>query len=234
MSEMPKMLIVLTSHDRLGATGRETGFYWEELAVPYWAFRDAGIDVELVSIAGGKPPADPTSLAEDKAKNHAAVNRFLADRGAMAALGATARLTGAEDPGGYAGIFIPGGHGTMYDLPGSTALARVVGAMFDAGKLVGAVCHGPAGLVAAKRADGRPIVEGRRVNGFTDAEEKAAGLVEAVPFLLESRLRELGGRFEGGADYAPFAVRDGNLVTGQNPASAEPVAKQMLEVLQGR
>ncbi|PWS36395.1 glutamine amidotransferase [Falsiroseomonas bella] len=223
---MSRVLIVLTSHGDLGGK-RPTGFYWEELAAPYWAFRDAGHEVTLASIAGGEPPADPTSLSE---KNPPAVTRFLEDSKAMAALRAT-RPVASLDRTGWDAIFLPGGHGTMWDLPGSAPLAALVGSLFDAGKPVGGVCHGPAGLVAARRADGRPVVEGRRVNGFTDSEEAAAGLTDVVPFLLESRLRELGGRFEGGADFAPYAVRDGNLVTGQNPASAEPAARLMLDAL---
>lgn len=223
---MPKILIVLTSHAVLGETGRPTGFYWEELAVPYWAFRDAGAEVVLASIAGGAPPADPASTEEESD----AVRRFRADPAAMAALAATAPV--ADLPAGdFAGVFLPGGHGTMWDLPGSAALAALVGTLFDAGRPVGAVCHGPAGLLEAKRADGRPIVAGRRVNGFTDEEEAKAGLTEVVPFLLETRLRALGGRFEGGAPFTPFALRDGNLVTGQNPMSSAPAAKLMLEAL---
>jgi putative intracellular protease/amidase len=227
---MTSILIVLTSHGRLGETGRPTGFYWEELAAPYWALRDAGVEVTLASIAGGEPPADPTSLDKDPAKVRAPVRRFMEDAQAMAALRATLPVEGL-DAAGFDGIFLPGGHGTMWDLPGSAALATLVGRLFDDGKLVAAVCHGPAGLVAARRADGRPIVEGRRVNGFTDSEEKAAGLAETVPFLLESRLRANGARFEGGPDYAPYAVRDGNLVTGQNPASAAPLAKLLVDAL---
>ncbi|WP_270933797.1 type 1 glutamine amidotransferase domain-containing protein [Falsiroseomonas oryzae] len=230
---MPKLLIVLTSHARLGDTGRATGFYWEELAAPYWAFRDAGIDVALASIAGGQPPADPTSLHEEASHNPSAVNRFLGDATAMAALRDTPPLEG-QAPDDLVGIFIPGGHGTMWDLPESRPLAALVGALFEAGKPVGAVCHGPAGLVGARRADGRPVVEGRRVNGFTNAEEASAGLTDVMPFLLETRLRDLGGRFESGPDFAPFAIRDGNLVTGQNPASAEPAARHMLDAVRGR
>jgi len=226
---MPKLLIVLTSHGTLGETGRRTGFYWEELAAPYWAFRDAGLDIALASIAGGEPPADPTSLPREGSAPPA-VTRFLGDAEAMAELRDTATLEG-QRPEDLAGIFLPGGHGTMWDLPGSLPLAKLVGALFDAGKPVGAVCHGPAGLVGARRSDGRPVVEARRVNGFTDSEERAAGLAEVVPFLLETRLRNLGAHFEGGPDFAPYAVRDGNLVTGQNPASAEPAAKHMLELL---
>ncbi|MGG5808139.1 type 1 glutamine amidotransferase domain-containing protein [Falsiroseomonas sp. CW058] len=227
---MPKVLIVLTSHAALGTTGRRTGYHWEELAVPYWAFRDAGMEVLLSTLNGGSPVADPTSLAEDQADNPPAVRRFMADAAAMIAMRNTSPV-GAHRSAALAGIFLPGGHGTMWDLPRSGQLANLVGAMFDAGKAVGAVCHGPAGLVAARRADGRPVVEGRRVNGFTDAEEEAVGLTDVMPFLLETRLRELGGRFEGSAPFTPHAVRDGNLVTGQNPMSSARVAELMLEAM---
>lgn len=229
---MARILIVVTSHGGLGDTGRPTGFYWEELAVPYWALRDAGHEVTLASIAGGEPPADPASLKTAPAENPPAVQRFLGDAGAMAALRGAPALAAVmgEQPDG---LFLPGGHGTMWDLPRSEHLADLVGRMVDDGRLVSAVCHGPAGLVAARRRDGRPVVEGRRVNAFTDSEERAAQLADVVPFLLESRLRGLGARFEGGPDFAPYAVRDGNLVTGQNPASAEPVARHLLAALRG-
>lgn len=230
---MQRMLIVLTSHAELGSTGRPTGFHWEELATPYFAFRDAGIEVELASIAGGAAPHDPGSLRADQAANPQSVTRFLDDRMAMATLRAAAPVDQA-DAARFDGIFLPGGHGTMFDLPGSAPLAGLIGRMFDEGKLVAAVCHGPAGLVGATRADGVPIVAGRRVNSFTNAEETAIALVEAMPFLLETRLRELGARFEAGPNFQPFAVRDDNLVTGQNPASAAPLAAHALAVLRER
>lgn len=227
---MAKVIIVLTSHTRLGDTGKPTGFYFEELAAPYWAFADAGHEVEIASIAGGPAAHDPSSLKPGAADRPAAVQRFVTDPSAMAKLAAT-RPVDQLDPAAYDAVFLPGGHGTMWDMPGSEPLAHVVGAVFDRGGAVGAVCHGPAGLVSAKRADGRPIVEGRRVNAFTDAEEEAVGATKVVPFLLGSRLRELGGRFEGGPNFQPYAVRDGNLVTGQNPMSSALVARHMLDAL---
>ena len=227
---MAKVLIVLTSHTQLGDTGKPTGFYFEELAVPYWAFTDAGHAVEIASIAGGPAAHDPSSLKPEPADRPAAVQRFASDPAAMAKLAAT-RPVADLDPAAYDAVFLPGGHGTMWDLPGNEALARVVGSVFDRGAVVGAVCHGPAGLVSAKRADGRPLVEGRRVNAFTDAEEAAVGLTAIVPFLLETRLRELGTRVEGGPNFQPYAVRDGNLVTGQNPMSSALVAEHMLTSL---
>ncbi len=223
---MTRILIVLTSHAALGDTGRKTGFFWEELCVPYAAFRQAGCTVDLASIAGGMPPADPTSVATEAPE----VAAFLADPGAMAALADTMPVAAVQFAD-YDAVFLPGGHGTMWDLPGSEPLAALIGRMFDAGRVVAAVCHGPAGLVNARRADGQPIVAGLRVSGFTDAEEAASGLTDVVPFLLESRLRGLGAVFKAGPDFAAQAVRDGNLVTGQNPASSALVAELTLEAL---
>jgi putative intracellular protease/amidase len=230
---MARILIVLTSHASLGDTGKDTGFHFEELAVPYWAFRDAGHSVDLASIAGGKPPHDPESLKDDPKKNPEAVTRFLADKDAAASLSRTLPIE-AVKPAAYDAVFLPGGHGTMWDLPGNTALARVIGTIAAEGGAVGAVCHGPAGLLDAKGKDGKRLVAGKRINSFTDSEERSAGLDTTVPFLLETRLREAGAQFEGGADYAAYAVRDGKLVTGQNPASSAKVAALMLDILKER
>ncbi|WP_376088121.1 DJ-1/PfpI family protein [Roseomonas sp. CCTCC AB2023176] len=227
---MPRLLIVTTSHAALGDTGRRTGFHWEELATPYWIFRDAGIEVEIASVAGGPPPHDPCSLEAAVGANEPSVARFLRDPGAMALLRGAFPVAEA-DAGRYDGVFLPGGHGTMWDLPGSEPLARLVGSLFDRGGVVAAVCHGPAGLLAARRGDGRPIVAGRRVNAFTNAEEAAIGLTEAMPFLLETRLQELGAMFEGGPAFQAHAVRDAHLVTGQNPASAAAVARHVVDAV---
>jgi putative intracellular protease/amidase len=226
-----RILIVVTSHNALGDTGRPTGFHWEELATPYWLFKDAGFDVALASIRTGVAPQDPNSFKDDPAARPAGVQRFVDDSSAMAALRSTPAV--AEfDASDYAAVFLPGGHGTMWDFPTSEPLAQLLGKAFDRGAVIGAVCHGPAGLVTAKRADGQPIVSGRRVNAFTDAEERAVNADSIVPFLLESRLRELGARFEGGSNFQPYVVRDGNLVTGQNPQSALMVAQQVLAALE--
>ena len=227
---MPKRaLIVLTSHAKLGETDKPTGFYWEELAVPYWRLRDAGLTVDLASLAGGAAPADPGSEAEEGRPE--AVQRFLDDADAMAQRQATLAIAGV-DPTAYDLIFLPGGHGTMWDFAQSARLGAVVAQAYEAGAVVGAVCHGPAGLVGARLSDGRPLVAGKRVNSFTDAEEEAVGLTKVVPFLLESRLRELGGLFEGNAEnFQAHAVRDERLVTGQNPQSSERVASLLLQAL---
>ncbi len=227
---MAKVLIVLTSHNRLGETGRATGFYFDEMAVPYYALIDAGHDVDIASIKGGPTAHDPDSVKSDPAQRPRSVQRFLTDPAAMAKLSATQAID-AIDAILYDAVFLPGGHGTMYDFPASEALAKVVGGIYGQGGVVAAVCHGPAGLVNAKRADGQPLVAGLRVNSFTNAEEAAAGLIDVMPFLLESRLKALGGRFEGAANFTAKAVRDGRLITGQNPMSAESVAHHLVEAL---
>lgn len=221
---MTRILIVTTSHARMGDTGKKTGLWFEELATPYWEFRDAGADVVIASIAGGEVPIDATSMEGEIAES---VTRFQADPAAMAQL-KNAPAVADVDPAGFDGVFLPGGHGTMWDLPDNAALIGLLERMWAAGKPVAAVCHGPAGLVNVRDADGRPIVAGRQVSCFTNSEEEAVGLYDVVPFLLETRLKELGGDFGGAADFQPYAVRDGQLVTGQNPASSAEVARLTL------
>ena len=224
-----KALIVLTSHDRIGETGRRTGFFFDEMASPYWALIDAGHQVDIASIAGGQAPADPTGLTEDQSQLPA-VSRFLGDAAAMEKIRRTTPI-GDIPPEDYAAIFLAGGHGTMWDFAQSEALGRLVGAAYDGGAVIGAVCHGPAGLLGARRADGKPLVEGLRVNGFTNAEEEAVGLARMVPFSLEDRLREQGGIYESGPNFRPYTVTDGRLVTGQNPQSAPEVGKALVEAI---
>ncbi|MEM9797721.1 MAG: type 1 glutamine amidotransferase domain-containing protein [Pseudomonadota bacterium] len=226
---MANALIVLTSHTELGRTGRKTGFYFDEMAAPYWALTDAGHDVRIATIAGGSATPDPTSVTAD-GDNPPAVDRFRADPVAMAKLSDTPSVD-AIDATNFDAVFLAGGHGTMFDFPDSDGLADLVSAIHAAGGVVGAVCHGPAGLVKATRTDGRPLVEGLRVNAFTDAEEAAVELTDEMPFLLETRLRALGAVFEASGVFEPHAVRDGRLVTGQNPASAGPVAALLLEAI---
>jgi putative intracellular protease/amidase len=214
--------MIATSAATMGDSSEPTGVWLEELTTPYYAFVDAGADVTLASIAGGAIPVDPRSTEGDGEKE-ASVKRYLADPALQQAVAETPRFDTlpSED---FDAVFLPGGHGTMFDYPGSSALAALVGEMYASGKIVAAVCHGPAGLVSAKTADGSPLVKGRKVAAFTDSEERAVGLADAVPFLLETRLKELGANHVSGPDWAPFAVRDGNLVTGQNPASAAKTA----------
>lgn len=229
MSPAIKILIILTSHAAIGDTGKTTGVWFEELATPYYEFVDAGAKVDIVSIDGGKVPIDPGSL-KPKGENEPSVERFLADQNAMSAIKASGKVTDVAS-GAYDAIFLPGGHGTMWDLPASDDLAALLSKAWSEGKVLAAVCHGPAGLVNVKDADGKPVVSGRRVAGFSNAEEKAAGLDKVVPFLLESRLRELGGHYESGPDFQPFAIQDGKLVTGQNPSSSQQTARLTLQAI---
>lgn len=219
-----KILIVVTSHAE-ALKGKVTGLWLSELTEPYWVFRDAGFEVEIASIKGGPAPIDPRSGSA------ASVGpAFRNDPAAMAAFNQATPVDRIKIEQ-YAALFLSGGHGTMWDFPSHPVLARIVGETFRAAKPVGGVCHGPAGFIGAVDAQGDPIVKGRRVTGFTNAEERAAGWTEYVPFLLEDRLRELGGRFENAGVFGAKAVRDGNLISGQNPASAAPAAKLVLEAL---
>jgi putative intracellular protease/amidase len=225
MSDTKRVLMIVTSHARLGESGTLTGFWLEELAAPYGVFLDAGLAIDIASPAGGRPPADPKSETSDAEP----VRRFRADREAMARLESTLPLADVAER--YDAYFVVGGHGAMWDLATSDAVASLLGRAHDAGKVVAAVCHGPAALVGVRDAHGEPIVRGRRVAGFSNEEEEAAGLTAIVPFALETRLRELGAHYEQGAKWAAFAVRDGNLVTGQNPQSSAATARETLAAL---
>ena len=228
---MNRILIVVTNHATLGDTGRATGYYLDEVAAPYYAFTDKGYDVDIASPLGGPAPMDPGSAAAaDDADGPSA--RFLSDSIAVTAIALTRPLA-QVDPAAYDAVFIAGGHGVMWDLAVDDALAQLLGAVDARGAVIGAVCHGPAGLVLATRVDGTPLVRGRRVAAFTDAEETAAGLTNVVPFLLESRMRALGAVVVSAPLWADNAVRDGNLVTGQNPMSAASTAALVLEALGG-
>jgi putative intracellular protease/amidase len=225
-----RIAIVLTSHGTLGDTGKSTGFHYEELAAPYWAFVDAGYTVDLTSIQGGEPPHDPNSLPEDPAEQAGSVARFRDDAQACAKLRETVPVADLA-AGDYAAIFLAGGHGTMWDFPDNADLGRLLTAAHGHGRILGAVCHGPAGLIAAQRSDGSPLIRGVRLNAFTDAEEQQVGLAETVPFLLESRLKELGARFEKSSPFRGCAVHDQGFVTGQNPRSSRAVAERILTVI---
>ncbi|MDF1585482.1 type 1 glutamine amidotransferase domain-containing protein [Marinimicrococcus flavescens] len=224
-----KLLIVLTSHDRLGDTGRKTGFYYEEMAVPYWIFRDAGLEVDIASVRGGHAPHDPASL-EDAEEVPEAVRRFRDDEAAMRQIENSLPID-SVDPLDYDAVYLPGGHGTMWDLPDCRPLRTVIETAGRQGAVVAAVCHGPAGLIGATAPDGRPLVAGRRINAFTDEEEKAMELDGVVPFLLESRLRSLGAAFEKSGPMESHVVRDGRLITGQNPASSKAIGQAVLDAL---
>lgn len=229
--EPPRVLMVLTSHAELGDTGRKTGFWLEEFAAPYYVFIDAGVEVTLASPAGGEPPLDPTSTEPDHQTD--ATRRFLADEAARQQLAATRPLAEIE-PSAFDAVFYPGGHGPLWDLTEDSHSLALIGAMADAGKPVAAVCHGPAVLTGVQRSDGTPLVEGRRVTGFTNSEEAAVGLTEHLPFLLEDRLKALGGSFSRADDWAAHVVVDGSLVTGQNPASSAPAAEALLRLLRSQ
>lgn len=221
----PNVLLLVTSHDRLGSTGEKTGFWLEELAAPYRAFVEAGANVTIASPKGGKAPADPKSESNPPE----VVKWFLGNEEAQAKLESTKRIADITEP--YDVYFVVGGHGVMWDLAEDAAAARLLGQAYDQGKVVAAVCHGPGALVNVHLASGEPLVKGRRVAGFSDEEEAAVKLTGVVPFPLETRLRELGGRYERGPMWKSFAVRDGRLVTGQNPASSEAVAREALAAL---
>jgi len=226
---MARILILSTAATALGDTGKSTGVWYEELAAPYYALLDAGHEVKLVTIGGKAIPIDPGSdVTGDDAP--ASVTRFRTDADAMARLEAPGRIED-EDVTVYDALYIPGGHGAMFDLAESDLVAKAIGRAWDAGKVVASVCHGPAAFAKVVDANGDPIVKGRKVSAFTDSEEHAVGLVEAVPFLLETRLRELGAEFESVDDWQPYAVADGQLVTGQNPASSEAAAQKVLALL---
>ncbi len=222
--------IVVTSNNKMGDSGKATGIWVEELAVPYYQFIDAGVLVTIASPLGGAVPFDPSGVAAS-GKNPAQVERFLNDAVAQKLVETTPTVA-TLDASAFDAVFFPGGHGTMWDLPNDPAVTKLVEKQFAANKIIAAVCHGPAGLVTAKRADGQSILFNKKVNAFTNAEEEAAGLTAVVPFTLESRIRKLGGLFESVANWQPHAVRDGNLITGQNPASSERVATLVLEALQ--
>ncbi|MBI3286155.1 MAG: type 1 glutamine amidotransferase domain-containing protein [Burkholderiales bacterium] len=224
------VLMIVTSNAKMGNTDKRTGIWTEELAVPYYALLDAGVQVEIASPKGGEVPLDPSSI-RPRGQNDAAVERFLADSAAMKKIGNTL-VASKVDAATFDAVFFPGGHGTMWDLPFDSGVSKAVEAAFAADKIIAAVCHGPAGLVSAKRPDGKSILSGKRVNAFTDAEEDAAGLSQVVPFKLEARIRELGADFENGNLWQAYAVRDGKLITGQNPASSKLVAQHVLQALE--
>lgn len=222
------ILMVLTSHAELGDTGKQTGFWLEEFAAPYYALKDAGANITLVSPQGGQPPLDPKSDAPDAQTD--ATRRFKSDADAQAVLASTGKLAEvkAED---FDAVFYPGGHGPLWDLAEDKASIALIEAMAAAGKPLALVCHAPGVLRHVKGADGQPLVKGRRVTGFANTEEDAVGLSEVVPFLVEDMLKQHGGQYARGADWASYVLTDGKLVTGQNPASSEEAAQALLKLL---
>jgi len=225
-----KVLMVLTSHDRLGNTGKKTGFWLEEFAAPYYVFKDAGAEVVLASPKGGQPPLDPKS--DDAEAQTEATHRFKQDKVAHAALAHTAKLSGVSGQGVDV-LFYPGGHGPMWDLAEDADSIQLIERVAAAGKTVTAVCHAPGVLRHAKAADGAPLVKGRKVTGFTNTEEAASQLTQVVPFLVEDMLTSNGGVYSKGPDWQSYVVTDGMLITGQNPASSAEAARAALAQFRG-
>jgi len=223
-----KILIVLTSHDHLGNTGVKTGLWYEELAAPYYVFTDAGHELTLVSPKGGKPPIDPKSMKPpfDTPASH----RFDADEQALSAFANTGLLKDVSSDD-FDTVFYPGGHGPLFDLAEDPSSIALIESFYAAGKPVVTVCHAPGVLRHVTGADGRPLVAGKRVTGFTNGEEKAVGLTDVVPFLVEDELIRLGANYEKVADWEPHVVTDGLLITGQNPASAQVAGETLLRQL---
>ncbi|MBC7549024.1 MAG: type 1 glutamine amidotransferase domain-containing protein [Polaromonas sp.] len=222
------ILMVLTSHDQLGDTGRKTGFWLEEFAAPYYVFKDAGADITVVSPKGGQPPLDPKS--DEAGAQTEATRRFKADSDAQAVLAHTGKLSAVSGEA-FDALFYPGGHGPLWDLAEDADSIKLIERMAAAGKTVSAVCHAPGVFRHTKAADGSPLVKGKKVTGFTNTEEAAVELTHIVPFLVEDMLVKNGGVYSKGADWKPYVVTDGRLITGQNPASSEAAAQAVLHQL---
>ena len=223
-----KILMVLTSHDQLGNTGQKTGFWVEEFAAPYYVFIDAGVEVTLASPQGGPAPIDPTSTLEDFQTK--ATARFDSDAAAQAKIASTVQLS-SLNVDDFDGVFYPGGHGPLWDLAEDADSKRLIEAFAADNRPVGAVCHAPAVFKHTMGTDGKPLVNGKRVTGFTNTEEEGVQLTDVVPFLVEDMLKANGGQYEKADDWASFVITDGTLVTGQNPASSEAAAEQLLALL---
>jgi putative intracellular protease/amidase len=223
-----KVLIVLTSHDKLGNTGRKTGFWLEELAAPYYVLKEAGVDITLASPKGGQPPLDPKSNEPDFQTND--TRRFNRDVEALAALATTVKLSDVSY-GNYDAVFYPGGHGPLWDLAEDRDSISLIEQTYAAGKPVALVCHAPGVLRHVKGADGKPLVKGKSVTGFTNSEEAAVQLTDVVPFLVEDELKKIGGIFSAAKDWESHVVQDAWLITGQNPASSNKAARLLIEAV---
>ncbi|MEO8001060.1 MAG: type 1 glutamine amidotransferase domain-containing protein [Arenimonas sp.] len=223
-----KILMVLTSHDKLGDTGKKTGFWLEEFAAPYYVFKNAGAVIVVASPLGGQPPLDPKS--DEPESQTDATKRFKADPLAQAILAETVELASvsADD---FDAVFYPGGHGPLWDLAEDANSIALIEKTLAADKYVVAVCHAPGVLRHAKSPDGSSVVKGKKVTGFTNTEEAAVGLSKVVPFLVEDMLVDNGGHYSKAGDWKPYVVVDGLLITGQNPASSEPAAQALLKKL---
>jgi putative intracellular protease/amidase len=223
-----KILMVLTSHDELGNTGRKTGFWLEELAAPYYTFKNAGAEITLASPKGGQPPLDPKS--NEPANQTDDTRRFEADREATAALAATVKLSDVSQED-FDTVFYPGGHGPMWDLAKDATSIDLIETFLAAGKPVALVCHAPGVLRHVKTPAGRPLVEGKKVTGFANSEEEAVGLTDIVPFLVEDELKALGGIYSRGPDWGSYVLQDGLLITGQNPGSSPATARALMDAI---
>jgi putative intracellular protease/amidase len=223
-----KVLVVLTSHSDLGNTGQKTGFWIEEFAAPYYLMADAGVELTLSSPKGGQPPIDPKS---DSPENQTpATKRFHADEALSEKLANTVKLSEVKE-GEYDAVFYPGGHGPLWDLAEDKNSISLIESFYQNNKPIAFVCHAPAALVGVKGANGEPLVKGKQVTGFSNTEEEAVELTKVVPFLLEDELIKLGATYSKGADWASHVMKDGLLITGQNPGSSEEAAKVLLETL---
>lgn len=223
-----KILMVLTSHDQLGNTGKKTGFWLEEFAAPYYVLKDAGVAITLASPKGGQPPLDPKSDQPEFQTD--LTRRFHTDAAAAAELTHTKKLAdiSAND---FDAVFYPGGHGPMWDMPDNPHSIAIIEALVKANKPVAAVCHAPVAFINVHDAHGQLLIKGKHVTGFTNEEEAAMGLTKVVPFLLEDKLKERGGIYSKAEPFVPYVQTDGKLVTGQSPASSGPAAKALLQVL---
>ncbi len=223
-----KVLMVLTSHDELGNTGRKTGFWLEEFAAPYYTFKAAGADITLASPKGGQPPLDPKSDEPDFQTEF--TERFKVDPSAQKALATTVKLADISTKD-FDTVFYPGGHGPLWDLAEDPVSISLIEAMWQDGKPIAFVCHAPGVLRHVKDEDGTPLVTGKRVTGFTNSEEDGVGLTQVVPFLVEDVLKQNGGIYSKGADWGSYAVQDGQLITGQNPGSSVETVELLLKTL---
>ena len=224
-----KILIVLTSHSELGDTGGKTGFWIEEFATPYYLLKDEGMEITLASPKGGQPPIDPKS--DDSDNQTPSTIRYNADAELLKKMANTLKLD-AVSANDYEAVFYPGGHGPLWDLATDASSIALLEAFWKSKKPIAAVCHAPSVLLNVKDGKGEPVIKGKRVTGFTNSEEEAVKLTKIVPFLLEDELTKKGGIYSKKENWASYMVRDGLLITGQNPASSEAVAKEMLQIIQ--
>lgn len=223
-----KVLVVLTSHDQLGDTGNKTGFWVEEFAAPYYVMADAGVNVTIASPKGGQPPIDPKSALPEFQTE--ATKRFDGDKELQTKL-ANSMILSEVDEQDYDAIFYPGGHGPLWDLANDKTSITLIEDFWKNNKPVAAVCHAPGVFRFVKDSDGAPLVKGKKVTGFSNSEEEAVQLTDVVPFLVEDELIKLGGDYSKGEDWGSYVLKDGNLITGQNPGSSEETAKELLALL---